>query len=63
LKPTSKRSAAEAKLAMWPPSSACARLARTTMASAFQRMIEARRCSMVKSPGNGGCSCGQIVLQ
>ena len=32
------------------------RLARTTIASAFQRISAARRCSIARSPGNGGCS-------
>ena len=37
LKPTSYSVAAEAKLAMWPPSSDDFLLARTTIAIAFQR--------------------------
>jgi hypothetical protein len=40
LKPTSYSVAAEAKLAMWPPRSPGLRLARTTMAIAFQRISE-----------------------
>ena len=51
---------------MWPPSSAepplSARLARITIASAFQRISAARRCSIARSPGNGGCSSSAIVL-
>ena len=38
LLPAYRSVAAEAKLAMWPPSSEFSRLARTTIASAFQRM-------------------------
>ena len=41
---------------MWPPSSGCARLARTTMASAFQRTIAERRLSSSRLPGNCGWS-------
>ena len=45
---------------MWPPSSAepplSTRLARTTIASAFQRISAASRSSIARSPGNGGCS-------
>src|SRR3954452_24831613 len=51
---------------MWPPSSAepplSARLARITIASAFQRINAARRCSIARSPGKGGWSSSAIVL-
>ena len=43
--------AALAKLAMWPPSSDDSRFACTTIAIAFQRMIERMRCSSAWSPG------------
>jgi hypothetical protein len=51
--------AADAKLAMWPPSSPGLRLARTTIAIAFQRMIERMRHSSAlsenkKSPAEAG---------
>ena len=36
---------------MWPPSSPYAWLARTTIASAFQRMIAVMRSSIARSPG------------
>ena len=52
LKPTSYRVADEAKLAMWPPSSPGLRLARTTIAIAFQRMIERMRHSMAGVAGH-----------
>src|SRR3989344_2093433 len=47
---------------MWPPSSPYAWFARTTMASAFQRTMEATRSSMAKSPGNTGWSCTATVF-
>ena len=37
-------------------------LARTTIASAFQRTIAVRRCSIARSPGNGVCASSGIVL-
>jgi hypothetical protein len=63
LKPTSNRSAAEAKLEMYPPSPVLARLARTTLASAFQRTMAMRRCSTSRLPGNCGCPASGMVLQ
>src|SRR5688572_7460414 len=62
LKPTSYRVAALAKLAMWPPRSPGLRLARTTVAIAFQRMIERSRDSMAASPGDLASSAGAMVL-
>ena len=50
-KPISYRVAADWKLAIWPPSSEECWLARTTIASAFQRMIELMRRSISRSPG------------
>ncbi len=48
---------------MCPPSSAAAWLARTTIASAFQRTIAMSRFSMSRLPGNGACSASEIVLR
>ncbi len=53
--------AADAKLAMWPPTLVL-RLARTTMAMAFQRMKWRMRCSSSKSPGSGGCRSTGMVF-
>src|SRR3954465_3078160 len=51
---------------MWPPSSAEPPLstwfARITIASAFQRISAARRCSIERSPGNGGCASSGMLL-
>ena len=47
---------------MWPPSSGCARLARTTIASAFQRTSAEMRASISRLPGNCGCSASAIVF-
>ena len=47
---------------MWPPSSEEYLLARTTIAIAFQRMIERRRRSIAGSPGIGSSSEAGIVL-
>src|SRR5208282_3255997 len=54
---------AEEMLAMWPPSSPEALLARMTIASAFQRMIAVIRSSISISPGNGTCFSSRIVLR
>jgi len=62
LKPTSYRVAAEAKEAMWPPRSPGLRLARTTVAMAFQRMIERIFHSMAASPGLLASLAGAMVL-
>jgi hypothetical protein len=37
-------------------------LARTTIASAFQRISEARRSSIARSPGNTGCASTAMVF-
>ena len=50
-KPTSYRVAADWKLAMCPPSSEDSALARSTMASAFHRIIDRMRWSMASSRG------------
>ena len=47
---------------MWPPSSEECLLARTTIAIAFQRMIERSRRSTSRSPGNGASRSAGIVL-
>jgi hypothetical protein len=47
---------------MWPPSSLLKLLARTTVASAFQRLIERIRCSSPGSPGIRSSSLLRIVL-
>jgi len=52
----------DAKLAMWPPSSELSRFAWTTMAMAFQRMIERMRCSRAWSPGLFFSRASGIVL-
>src|SRR5690554_5948395 len=62
LKPTSYRVAALAKLAMCPPRSPGLRLARTTMAIAFQRISEQICHSIAESPGIFGSRCGGMVL-
>jgi hypothetical protein len=46
--------AADWKLAMWPPSSELSLFARRMIASAFQRMIERKRCSMLAVTGRPG---------
>jgi hypothetical protein len=51
LKPVSYRVADDWKLAMCPPSSDDSLLARSTMASAFQRLRERMACSVARSPG------------
>jgi hypothetical protein len=51
------------KLAMWPSSSELSLLARRMIASAFQRMIERRRCSMARSPGDLASWSAGIVLR
>ncbi|CFN74731.1 Uncharacterised protein [Bordetella pertussis] len=48
---------------MWPPSSPWAWLARTTMASAFQRLMEAMRSSSDRLPGKGGSWSAAMVLR
>src|SRR5258706_600703 len=50
LKPTSYSVAAEAKLAIWPPTFVCL-FARSTIAIAFQRTYDRMRCSISWSPG------------
>ena len=62
MKPTSYRVALEAKLAMWPPRSPGLRLARTTVAVEFRRMIERIFHSMAESPGSLASFCGLMVL-
>ena len=62
LKPTSYSVAAEAKVEMWPPMPSDVRLARTTIAIAFQRTRLLMRRSISRLPGSGGCSSGRIVL-
>ncbi len=47
---------------MWPPRSPSLRLARTTVAMAFQRMIERIRHSSAASPGLLASFCGAMVL-
>ncbi|MOA59694.1 hypothetical protein D3C78_1843760 [compost metagenome] len=47
---------------MWPPRSPGLRLARTTVAIAFQRMIERMRHSSSALPGLLASSCGSMVL-
>src|SRR6266704_3055441 len=51
MKPTSYRVAADWQLAMCPPSSEDSALARSTMASAFHRIIDRMRWSMASSRG------------
>ncbi len=47
---------------MWPPSSEDSLFARTTIAIAFQRMIERSRRSISGSPGIGSSSDAGIVF-
>ena len=47
---------------MWPPSSEDSLLARTTIAIAFQRMIERSRRSSAGSPGIGSSRDAGIVF-
>src|SRR6478672_5799199 len=47
---------------MCPPSSEEVLLARSTIAAAFHRISERILCSMVRSPGCAGSSCGAMVL-
>ncbi len=62
LKPTSYSVALEANEAMWPPRSPGLRLARTTVAMAFQRMIERIFHSSAESPGCLASLAGAMVL-
>src|SRR3954451_3939060 len=48
---------------MWPPSSEDSLLARSTIAIAFQRIIERTRRSSCSSTGYSGSRCGGIVLR
>src|SRR5512145_692227 len=48
---------------MWPPSSALAAFARTTIASAFQRTSAPRRASRSRLPGKGACAASEIVFR
>src|SRR6476620_3111624 len=48
---------------MWPPSSEDSLLARSTIAMAFQRIIERRRRSSCSSTGYSGSFCGGIVFR
>ena len=59
---TSTSVADEANVEMWPPMLLSSRLARTTMAIAFQRMMLLIRRSISRLPGNGGCRSTGIVL-
>src|SRR3546814_18051202 len=52
----------EPKVAMWPPRSPGLRLARPTMAIAFQRIIERMRHSICASPGDLASWPGGMVL-
>ncbi len=61
--PTSYSVAADWKLAMCPPSSEDSLLARSTMATAFHRIIDRMACSITWSPGLGGSRCGGIVFR
>ena len=63
LKPVSYKVAADWKLAMCPPSSEDSLLARSTVATAFHRMIDRIVCSTAPSPGCGGCWPGGIVFR
>src|SRR6185295_12399004 len=47
---------------MWPPSSPDRLFARATIASAFQRMMAERRCSISRLPGNCGCCSSATVF-
>ncbi len=62
LKPTSYSVAPEAKEAMWPPRSPGLRLARTTVAIAFQRMMERMRHSSSALPGLLASRVGAMVF-
>ena len=55
--------AADWKLAMCPPSSEDSLLARSTIATAFHRIIDRIRCSIAPSPGCAGCWSGGIVFR
>ncbi len=48
---------------MWPPRSPGRLLARTTMASAFQRISERMRRSMNRSPGMNASRVGGMVFR
>ena len=61
LKPISYRVAAEAKVAMWPPTLVFL-LARRTMAMAFQRTSDLILRSSSRSPGNGTWASTGTVL-
>src|SRR5215213_7578594 len=63
LKPVSYRVAEDWNEAMCPPSSEDSLLARSTIATAFHRMIERILCSMAPSPGCSGCSWGAMVFR
>jgi hypothetical protein len=62
LKPTSNSSAAEANEAMCPPTPSSGRLARDTIAAAFQRTIASSRRSSSSSPGYSGSAEAGMVL-
>ncbi len=62
LKPTSYSVAADAYVEMWPPMPSDSRLARTTIAMAFQRIRLLMRRSISRLPGSGVSSSGRIVL-
>ena len=48
---------------MWPPMPCSSRLARTTMAMAFQRMRLLMRRSISRFPGKGGWRSRGMVLR
>ena len=62
LKPTSYRLAALAYVDRWPPMPSYFVFARSTMASAFQRIMRRMRSSIASSPGKYGSCSGLIVL-
>ena len=47
---------------MWPPMPSSTRLARTTIAIAFQRTMLLMRRSISRLPGYGTCSSALMVL-
>ena len=55
--------AADAKVDRWPPRPSKRRLARSTIAIAFQRITARMRFSSPSSPGNqGSCSGGMVLM-